>query len=98
MPRKSAISFHLSLLAIVLALLAIEIAFLPMPGIQEDEAAFVAPLLKGNASVYAWAVGSSRIPVMQMDYVGSLEVLDLLAHFQTLAAKCMGPFACRRAF
>ena len=48
MPRQYLLSFRLPLLALVLALLAIEIAFLPLPSIQEDEALFAAPFLRGH--------------------------------------------------
>ncbi|MGA2713974.1 MAG: glycosyltransferase family 39 protein [Bryobacteraceae bacterium] len=73
MSRPSAIRFYLPLLAILLALMAILTAFLPMPGIQEDEALFLTPFLKGHAPLYSWTVGNRVVPVMLMDYVGALK-------------------------
>jgi len=61
------------LLAICAALLAIELAFLPLPGIQEDEALFVAPYLKNNPGLYAWHIGSLHLPVMSIAYLGYVE-------------------------
>src|SRR5450759_170245 len=55
------------------ALLALEMVFLTSPGIQEDEALFVAPFLRGNTSLYEWHAGRFHIPVMSMDYLGGLK-------------------------
>ncbi len=54
-------------------LLAIQLCFLAGPGIEEDEALFVAPFLRGAASLYEWRWGAFRIPVMSMDYLGALK-------------------------
>ncbi len=54
-------------------LLALEFSFLAGPGIEEDEALFVAPFLRGASSLYEWRWGSLRIPVMSMDYLGALK-------------------------
>lgn len=73
MPRQSAIRFYVLLLAILVALLAIEVAFLPMPGIQEDEALFLLPFLHGHPPLYSWTVGNVQVPLMLMDYIGALK-------------------------
>ncbi len=44
------------------ALLVVELIFLPLPGLQQDEVLFLKPFLQGNAA-----------PLMLMDYVGSLK-------------------------
>ena len=51
------------------ALLGIELLFLPLAGIQADEILFVAPFLKGTIPLYSW----HQIPIMCMDYIGSLK-------------------------
>ncbi len=73
MPRPSAIRFYVPLFVILLAFLAIEIAFLPMPGIQEDEALFALPFLHGHPPLYSRTVGNVQIPLMLMDYIGALK-------------------------
>jgi 4-amino-4-deoxy-L-arabinose transferase-like glycosyltransferase len=55
------------------ALLALQLLFLAGPGIQEDEALFVTPFLRGNPSLYEWHAGRFHIPVMSMDYLGGLK-------------------------
>src|ERR1019366_5818241 len=54
-------------------LLALQLCFLAGPGIEEDEALFVAPFLRGASSLYEWRWGAFRIPVMSMDYLGALK-------------------------
>ena len=54
-------------------LLGLELSFLAGPGIQEDEALFVAPFLTSTSSLYEWRWGGLRIPVMSMDYLGALK-------------------------
>jgi hypothetical protein len=50
-------------------LFAIELWFLPLPGIQQDEALFVRPFLHGETVLYSWG----RVPVMLMGYIGCLK-------------------------
>jgi 4-amino-4-deoxy-L-arabinose transferase-like glycosyltransferase len=62
--------------ALVLAcalLLGMQLAFLPMPGVQQDEALFVFPYLNGHPSTYSWDIGKLSVPVMLMDYNGALK-------------------------
>jgi len=73
MPRQSPLSFRLPLLALILALLAIEISFLPMPSIQEDEALFATPYLNSHLSLYTWTIGHVQVPVMLLTYIGTLK-------------------------
>jgi 4-amino-4-deoxy-L-arabinose transferase-like glycosyltransferase len=54
-------------------LLALQVFFLTGPGIEEDEALFVAPVSGNAPSLYEWRVGHFRIPVMTMDYIGALK-------------------------
>jgi 4-amino-4-deoxy-L-arabinose transferase-like glycosyltransferase len=54
-------------------LLALQFSFLAGPGIQEDEALFVAPFLRRAAALYEWGFGGLRVPVMAMDYLGALK-------------------------
>jgi hypothetical protein len=46
--------------------------FLPYAGLQADEAAFAAPFYSGWA-LYAIEIGSRKLPVMVMSYVGALK-------------------------
>jgi 4-amino-4-deoxy-L-arabinose transferase-like glycosyltransferase len=55
------------------ALLALQMVFLTGPGIEEDEALFVLPFLRGNPSLYEWHAGRFHVPVMSMDYLGGLK-------------------------
>lgn len=64
---------RLRLAAICAGLLAIELALLPLPGINQDEVLFVAPYLKNNPVLYAWHIGSLHVPVMSMAYLGLVE-------------------------
>ncbi len=54
-------------------LLALQLFFLPGPGIEEDEALFVSPFVSNAPSLYEWHLGHFRIPVMTMDYIGALK-------------------------
>ncbi len=54
-------------------LLGLEFSFLAGPGIQEDEALFVVPFLRGASTLYEWHWGGLHIPVMSMDYLGALK-------------------------
>jgi 4-amino-4-deoxy-L-arabinose transferase-like glycosyltransferase len=54
-------------------LLGLQLSFLAGPGIEEDEALFVAPFLRSASSLYEWRLGGLRIPVMSMDYLGALK-------------------------
>jgi 4-amino-4-deoxy-L-arabinose transferase-like glycosyltransferase len=54
-------------------LLALQISFLRGPSIQEDEALFILPFLRGNRSLYEWNGGRFHVPVMSMDYLGALK-------------------------
>lgn len=54
-------------------LLALQLCFLAKPGIEEDEALFVAPFLRGASSLYEWRWGALHVPVMSMDYLGALK-------------------------
>src|SRR5579871_1172792 len=64
---------RLRLIGICAALLAIELAFLPLPGIEQDEALFVAPFLRNNPVIYAWHIGTLAVPVMSMSYLSALK-------------------------
>ena len=64
---------RLRLAAICAALLAIELAFLPLPGINQDEVLFVAPYLKNNPGLYSWHIAGLHLPVMSMAYLGLVE-------------------------
>ena len=61
------------LLWICAFLFAVELAFLPMPGIQQDEALFVAPFLRDRPALYSWAIGGRHVPVMSMAYLGAVK-------------------------
>ncbi len=61
------------LLAICAALLAIELAFLPLPGIEQDEALFVVPWLQRNSALYSWHFGKLDVPIMSMAYLGAVK-------------------------
>jgi hypothetical protein len=65
--------FWCACLAIAAALLAIELSFLTLPGIQQDEALFVRPFLAGESALFNLHVGNFRAPVMLMDYIGCLK-------------------------
>lgn len=64
---------RLRLLLICAGLLAVELAFLPLPGIQQDEALFVAPFLRNNPALYSWHIGTLAVPVMSMSYLSALK-------------------------
>jgi len=64
---------RLRLLSICALLFAFELAFLPRPGIMEDEALFVAPFFRNNPALYSWRIGALDIPVMSMSYVGAFK-------------------------
>ncbi len=53
-------------------LLGLQLSVLTAPGIQEDEAIFVEPFLRGASSVSKRALGI-HIPLMSMDYLGALK-------------------------
>ncbi len=55
------------------ALLALQLFFLPGPGIEEDEALFVGPFIEKAPALYEWHVRHFRIPAMTMDYIGALK-------------------------
>jgi 4-amino-4-deoxy-L-arabinose transferase-like glycosyltransferase len=80
--RASVIRFYLPLFLILLALLAILTAFLPLPGIQEDEALFLTPFLKGHSPLHSWRIGSHLVPIMLMDYIGALKTWIYLPVFK----------------
>ncbi len=65
--------FWCACIAIAAALLLIEVSFLTLPGIQQDEALFVRPFLHGDSALYHVQLGSLRAPVMLMDYIGCLK-------------------------
>ena len=65
--------FWLIIGAVALGMVAAQVLFLNRPGLQEDETAFVTPILRGYTPLYAWNIGSLQIPVMQADYAGSLK-------------------------
>ncbi len=54
-------------------LLALQFSVLTGPGIQEDEALFVVPFLRGASSIYEWRIAAWRVPVMSMGYLGALK-------------------------
>src|SRR5208283_5047171 len=72
-PRACAMRFYIPVVVTLLALLAIEVAFLPMPGIQEDEALFLLPFLHGHPQFYSWTVGNVQVPLMLSEYIGALK-------------------------
>jgi len=59
--------------AVCALLVASELAFLPLPGIEQDEALFVAPYLHNNPALYSWHIGVHEVPVMSMAYLGALK-------------------------
>src|ERR1035441_438384 len=65
--------FWCACLVAAAGLLAIEMSFLTLPGIQQDEALFLQPFLHGGWSLFSVAIGGSRLPVMLMDYIGCLK-------------------------
>ena len=65
--------FWCACLVAAAGLLAIEMSFLTLPGIQQDEALFLQPFLHGGSSLFSVAIGGSRLPVMLMDYIGCLK-------------------------
>ena len=65
--------FSLACLALAAVLLALQLWFLPLPGIQQDEALFLKPFLRGDAALSNLTIGGVRVPVMLMDYVGCLK-------------------------
>jgi Dolichyl-phosphate-mannose-protein mannosyltransferase len=67
--------FWPALLAIAAAMLLVQLSFLPYPGLQADEVVFVTPFIRGNTPLYAWHFGSLQIPVMSVDYLGTLKSL-----------------------
>jgi hypothetical protein len=64
---------RLRLLSICALLFAFELAFLPRPGIMEDEALFVAPFLRDHPALYSWRIGALQVPVMSMAYLGAFK-------------------------
>ena len=64
---------RLRLAATCAGLLLIEVAFLPLPGIEQDEALFVAPFLRNNPALYSWHIGRFAVPVMSMSYLSALK-------------------------
>jgi hypothetical protein len=64
---------RLRLLAICALLFAFELAFLPRPGIMEDEALFAAPFLRNLPALYSWQIGALHVPVMSMSYLGAFK-------------------------
>jgi hypothetical protein len=67
--------FHISLALIATFLLAAQLGLLAYPGLQQDEVVFAMPFLPGNTTLYSWHLGNLRIPVMLVDYLGSLKSL-----------------------
>ena len=65
--------FWSACLALAAVLLAIQLSFLELAGIQQDEALFLRPFLRGESAPYSWAFGNTNVPVMLMDYVGGLK-------------------------
>lgn len=53
--------------------LALGIAFLPLPGVQNDEALFAAPLYQQNARQFCITVFHKQIVLMVMSYIGALK-------------------------
>jgi hypothetical protein len=58
---------------VAILLITIEFVFLPLPGIQSDEALFTKPFLHGAPIEYAVTLGAARVPVMLLDYIGGLK-------------------------
>ena len=50
--------------------------FLPLLGVQNDEALFASPLFQPKAA-YLVKIGHSRLPLMLMSYLGTLKTLEL---------------------
>ena len=61
------------LLTLSVALLAIQLLFLPLAGIDGDESLFAQPFLRGIEPLYSWHFGGIRIPVMSLSYIGALK-------------------------
>ncbi|HWP85542.1 MAG TPA: glycosyltransferase family 39 protein, partial [Terriglobia bacterium] len=58
------------LIAVAAGMFAVELLFLPLPGIQQDEAVFVAPYLSGVPIFFSIQLGDVPVPVMALEYVG----------------------------
>jgi hypothetical protein len=65
--------FWCACIAVAAALLLIELSFLTLPGIQQDEALFVRPFLNGGSVAYSLKLGNLLAPAMLMDYIGALK-------------------------
>jgi hypothetical protein len=50
-------------------------AFIPLLGIQNDEAIFAAPIYQKGSALYYYRLGHSHIPLMLMSYLGTLKTL-----------------------
>lgn len=66
-------SYWCACIVLATALLAAELCFLALPGIQQDEALFVRPFLQGETTLYSLNVGGLHVPAMLMDYIGCLK-------------------------
>src|SRR5579863_2794942 len=66
-------SFWCACIVLSAVLLGAELSFLALPGIQQDEALFIKPFLHAESALYSVTVGTFRVPVMAMDYVGCLK-------------------------
>jgi len=65
--------FWSACVALALVLFAIELWFLPLPGIQQDEVLFLKPFLRGETALYNITIGGLQVPAMVMSYVGCLK-------------------------
>ncbi len=71
--KFTAAAYRAALVLSCVLLAGIQLAFLPLPGIQQDEALFVFPYLKYLPATYSWQIAGHDLPIMLMDYNGALK-------------------------
>jgi hypothetical protein len=65
--------FTLFLFILSFVVLGIQMSFLWLPGIQQDEALFLTPFFGSQSRLYTLQAGPVQIPLMVMDYIGGLK-------------------------
>jgi len=71
---KSRIAASIAVVACLWLFLAAQ-AFIPLLGMQNDEARFAAPIYLADSALYYRWIGPWRVPIMQASYVGTLKTL-----------------------